>query len=279
MGRVDINHGVWVERGLAFASACFLVAASRVAFRGHYLREFATVLRAANISRASELASGWQKLKYVSVSETNLVKAVVGTVNWDKLRLEEREALALRHHLGEMLSYLVRPTLEDYYCLRTDQLNFKLVPTAVVPDAAPTTAHSTVEDRQAFDFVQQFWSARYETNRVPQIDAVCLQSVAVALSASSAFDMSVKGATGKLFTTLEIATNPGFRYGVDPDVSSLRPHIQRHGRFLNLSFYARVVPSGRCGPVFITLRWSPEAHKWVPHRLMADSTLAFRVLF
>src|ERR1044071_4831771 len=93
MGRVDINHGVWVERGLAFASACFLVAASRVAFRGHYLREFATVLRAANISRASELASGWQKLKYVSVSETNLVKGVVGTGKWDKLRPEERGGL------------------------------------------------------------------------------------------------------------------------------------------------------------------------------------------
>lgn len=201
--------------------------------------------------------------------------------NWGSLPLSAVQRERLQPWLRQVLNYLLHPTFEEYFRLRTEALPYEFLPTRIVRVTWTNRLHHAEAELsgQPLQVVHVLWNSWLaDTNRARTsgITAVCLTNVAAATSPTNTVHALLSGPVRKGFTAAREAPNPGFDY---PLVDRLPAAAADAPLYFQLSFFAKADAGGGAGPVYVSLCWLPQEQVWAPSRMLSDSWLRLNTPF
>lgn len=256
------------------ALVAVVTAGARVALRERHAQEFQRLGQVATNLRAREAEAAWKALAYADASEPGFTDTFLGKINWGSLPLSAVQQERLQTRLRQVVGYLLHPSFEDYFRLRTEGLHYQFQPSRAMNVMWTNLLHRSAADlaAQPLQAVHALWdpavgpSNRFDSSR---ITAVCLTNVAAATSGTDTVHSLLSGPVRKGFTSAREALNPGFQY---PGLERLSLSGSNAPLYFHLSFFAKA-SSGGAGPVYLSLCWLPEEQTWSLSRLLADTWL------
>ena len=249
----------------------FLVTGLRLGRSGYYKGDYRQVGTEKTEERALEIEATWQKFAYTSIASEDSLTVFLAHIDWKSLGLESARESKLKTRLRQVLSYLHEPEFESYYRLKTEGLRYKFTPSIRVDSLLTSQGNNGYSDAPKSTAKTLWDNVRHQGGQKlgSQLSSVCFNDVAAALTHTNSGQALLTGRVKKAITAGIEALDPGFVYEVPSG----------HSCFFELSFFAKVVPSGNVGPVFMSLYWDEQDEQWVPTRMISDAWLGFNGLF
>lgn len=256
------------------------VCALRIGWRGHYVREAREVATRASQRRSRQIETAWKRHTYTDLS-AGTEEALFQRIPWASLALSDVEQAKLRVRLSDVLHYLERPSVEEYYRLKTEGFHWSLQPRGYASNllakalpAADVRMYCARDPRTA---TRSLWAEVHTAHTegaaspVSWLTAVCLDSVVGNTERTNTGRALLTGSVKQGFTVAVEAVDPGFVYSSE---KALKAPL-----LFQLSFLAKANGLENAGPVYISLLWVEEDQNWALNRLLTDSWLRVKTLF
>lgn len=258
-----------------------VIAGWRAARSEHYAREYREIAKNATIARAQQIEQTWRALPYTNAPLDAVGDQFLAAINWSSLRLSEVQESKLRTRLRQLFRYLTEPRFQDYYRLKTDGFHYQFEPNQRTRRVMAEAAERKELDgpRSDVETVKLVWNIIHRKSGetvLPQISAVCLQSVASTISHTNSGFSLLNGKVAKGFTVAVEALEPGFVYPIGEQPV---PGVVSEGLFYEFSFFAKANGKDNAGPMHISLYWVEQDQNWALNRLISDQWLGFETLF
>jgi hypothetical protein len=248
-----------------FGSVLLLTAGAQIGFRERYAHERDRLAHSAAGVRSREIEAGWKTLPYTNTTQAGVVDAFVAKIDWAGLNLSEFHKSKVQSRLGQVLSYLVAPSSEEYFRLKTEGLHYrfkasrsaKMILAGIGRQAeGPFLAKSLTlleppsqAEADALGISRAIWGKVYGSGdrlAVSKLTGICLERLSVATTSTNSPTALLKGSVRKGWTTATEAINPGFEY---PALIDRPTESGNKSSFFQLSFFAQTNDGEKAGPV------------------------------
>ena len=253
-----------------------------------YRAQFGLASNSAATRGSVERKKTWRQLEYLKVTHFPASDTLDRGIAWASLALTSEQAEKLKGRIAQIATYLQNPTFEEYYCLRTDGLSYRLVgdtsgaglgeswAALALLSLTGNKSPSTWTSEQALRSLWVYVHLKGGEVKPPRITGVCPKWTACELSPSNTLQSMTLGKLAKGFTKLVEHSNPCFSYTSDRTASAFS--IQ-DGPFFHVSFYATVNDSEHAGPIYVSLGWLPRDRNWALAGFLSDQSLGITTIF